>query len=90
MESLPMKYSYSVLTFLLQSGEVKKTDLMQVVSNIQSLDKLLQALERDGFIKISFEIKGRRTFLVSLTLLGEKVARHLMRAGEEAASYKSS
>ncbi len=85
-----MKYSYSVLTFLLQSGEVKKTDLMQVVSNIQSLDKLLQALERDGFIKISFEIKGRRTFLVSLTLLGEKVARHLMRAGEEAASYKSS
>lgn len=74
MESLSFKYSVPLLVFLLNKSRVMKTELMEVVSNIQSLDKLLLALNQDGLISIEVETINRKVYWVSLTKKGHQAA----------------
>lgn len=85
-----MKYSHALLTSLLEDEEVMKTKLMEVVSNIQSLDKVIEALRQDGLVQKTERIVGRRTIYISLTPLGRSVARQLRRADEAAMGRKLS
>lgn len=77
MNSLDMKYAFSVLNFLLDSGQLMKSDLFKVVRNNNTLDKLIDALQSDGFISVEEKIMGRRTYSISLTKRGKTVAGYL-------------
>ena len=52
MESLSEKYSTLLLSYLLSKEKFLKTDLQVVVTNIQTLDKLLNKFQNDNLIKI--------------------------------------
>ncbi len=86
MDSLSEKYSNTLLSFLLSKEKFLKTDLQVVVTNIQTLDKLLNKFQNDNLIKIEKKIIGRRTFEISLTDKGRKVAEQLKKAEEIANS----
>ena len=80
MESLSEKYSNPLLSYLLTKEKCLKTDLQVIVSNIQTLDKLLIKLQNDNLIKIEKKVMGRRTFEISLTDKGHQVAEQLLNA----------
>ena len=80
MESLSEKYSTLLLSYLLSKEKFLKTDLQVVVTNIQTLDKLLNKFQNDNLIKIEKKIIGRRTFEISLTDKGRRVAEQLKKA----------
>ena len=80
MESLSERYSTPLLSYLLVKGKCLKTDLQVIVSNIQTLDKLLIKMEKDGLVRIEKKVIGRRTFEISLTDKGKQVAEQLMNA----------
>ena len=80
MESLSERYSNPLLSYLLTKEKCLKTDLQVIVSNIQTLDKLLIKLQKDGLIEIEKKIIGRRTFEISLTDKGRQVAEQLKNA----------
>ena len=86
MESLSEKYSTLLLSYLLTKEKFLKTDLQVVVTNIQTLDKLLNKFQNDNLIKIEKKIIGRRTFEISLTDKGRRVAEQLKKAEEIANS----
>ena len=54
--------------------EVVKTSLLSVVRNAYSLERHLHELKDKGLIEIREEKIVRRTFYVSLTALGSRVA----------------
>ena len=80
MESLSERYSNPLLSYLFTKEKCLKTDLQVIVSNIQSLDKLLIKLEKDGLVNIEKKVIGRRTYEISLTEKGRQVAEQLMNA----------
>ena len=86
MDSLSEKYSNLLLSYLLSKEKFLKTDLQVIVTNIQTLDKLLNKFQNDNLIKIEKKIIGRRTFEISLTDKGRKVAEQLKKAQEIANS----
>ena len=69
-----------MLSYLFTKEKCLKTDLQVIVSNIQSLDKLLIKLEKDGLVNIEKKVIGRRTYEISLTEKGRQVAEQLMNA----------
>ena len=77
MNSLDMKYAFSVLNCLLDSGQLMKSDLFRVVRNNNTLDKLIDALQSDGLVSVEEKIIGRRTYSISLTKRGRTVAGYL-------------
>lgn len=82
MDSLSEKYSNLLLSYLLSKEKFLKTDLQVIVTNIQTLDKLLNKFQNDNLIKIEKKIIGRRTFEISLTDKGRRVAEQLKKAQE--------
>ncbi len=82
MNSLSLRYSHPLLIRLLEKDEIMKTDLMDIVKNIQTLDKLLKNLESDGLVSIKEKIMGRKTFYVSLTAKGKAIAMELKKADD--------
>ncbi len=86
MDSLSEKYSNLLLSYLLSKEKFLKTDLQVIVTNIQTLDKLLNKFQNDNLIKIEKKIIGRRTFEISLTDKGRRVAEQLKKAQEIANS----
>ena len=86
MDSLSEKYSNLLLSYLLSKEKFLKTDLQVIVTNIQTLDKLLNKFQNDNLIKIEKKIIGRRTFEISLTDKGRRVAEQLLKAQEIANS----
>ena len=71
------KYASSVLLFLLKNDNAKKGDLIQVVHSNTTVDKLVRELEIEGFISVSSEFAGRRTYKIQLTNKGRKIAEQL-------------
>lgn len=61
-----------------------KHELFDVVTSNQTLDKLLDALEGDGYITKKLSEYGRRTYEITLTPKGHAVAEQLKRAEEAA------
>ena len=74
------KHISSILTFLLEKGEVKKTDLSLVVSSPQTYQRAIKELEKEGYVVQRETIIGRKIVNVSLTPKGRYVAEQLKRA----------
>ena len=77
MKALDAKYSMSAMLFILQNGQCFKKDLHSVVTRPNTLDKLLDILQDAGLITMKEEMKGRRTYLISLRATGRRVAKKL-------------
>ncbi len=77
MKALDSKYSMSVLLFLSERDQCFKKDLYGVVTSPNTLDKLLDHLQTAGLITMKEEILGRRTYLITLTSTGKRVANKL-------------
>ena len=83
MDSLDLKYSKSVLLEIyLHKEPVAKKDLAKVVKSHQVLDNLLLDLEKDGYVVISSNKIGPKTFKISLTDKGLAVAEKLKEADD--------
>ena len=78
--------SQKILIELFRTGrEVVKTSLLSVVRNAYSLERHLHELKDKGLIEIREEKIVRRTFYVSLTALGRRVASQLLQVKESMA-----
>ena len=75
-----LRHSSRVLLFLLENGQIKKTDLLNVISSSDSLSGSLRKMEEESLIKIETKIIGRKTIFISLTQKGREVAEQLKRA----------
>ncbi|OWP57542.1 MAG: hypothetical protein B2I17_00145 [Thermoplasmatales archaeon B_DKE] len=84
MNSLDLKYANTVLRRLTEKDSFMKHELFDVVTSNQTLDKLLDALEEDGYITKKLSEYGRRTYEITLTPKGRAVAEQLKRAEEAA------
>ena len=76
------KHISSILIFLLENGEVKKTDLSRVVSSPQTYHRAIKELEKEGYVVQRETILGRRIVNVSLTPKGRLFAERLKKAEE--------
>ena len=47
-----LRHSSRVLLFLLENGQIKKTDLLNVISSSDSLSGSLRKMEEESLIKI--------------------------------------
>ena len=84
--AIAKKHVSSVLIFLLNKGKVKKTDIVSVVHSNTTVDKLTSELSKEGYIEIKKEFAGRKTYEISLTDKGRRVAEQLKKAQEIANS----
>lgn len=76
-DALDLKYSKSILKYLLKFGKVNKSSLFKIVSNNLVLDKLLNNLWIDGYIEINKNNIGPIIYKISLTYKGIYVAKFL-------------
>ena len=84
MDSLDLKYAKSVIQRLTEKDTFMKSELFDIVTSNQVLDKLLDSLQRDGYIRKELSTYGRRQYSISLTVKGHAVAEQLVKAQEVA------
>lgn len=84
MDSLDLKYARSVLQRLLEKEVFMKSDLFDIVTSNQVLDKLLDSLKEDGYIIKELSPYGRRTYSISLTPRGRIIAEQYKKADDAA------
>ena len=77
MTSLDLRYAHSVLKKLTEKDAFMKYELFDIVTSNQTLDKLLNGLEKDEYIVKKLSTYGRRTYEISLTPKGRIVAENL-------------
>lgn len=87
VDPLDIRHGNKILLFLLERGEIKKTDLMEIMSSSDSLSKSLQDLINAGLIESETIIQGRKVILTKLTPLGRKVAEQLKKANDVIMDY---
>ena len=80
MDSIDLKYAKSILIELSKKKVSKKIDLSSVIKSHQVLDNLLSSLKEDGYISINETKIGHKTYSVTLTLKGKKMAEQLKKA----------
>jgi len=90
MDSLDLKYAKSVLLRVADRGAVKKSDLFDVVKSHQVLDNLLDALMKDGYLKIEKNERGPKRYSISLTAKGRAIAEQLKKVEEIYAGHEIS
>ena len=83
VKTLSEKHAVSVLLGIFDNGEVRKMQIMDFGPSINTIDSLLNVLSHDDLIVMREEMKGRRTFLISLSDKGKKVAEKLNKIREE-------
>ena len=81
---LAQKHVATILLFLLVHKTVKKTDLVSIIHSNNSVDKLINELNTEGFISVKKEFAGRNTYYISLTDTGRSVAEKLKQAQDAA------
>ena len=81
-DALSSRHATVVLLYLLEKGQIKKTDLLDVISSSDSLSKSLRDMEAENLIKISVKIIGRKVIFIELTPKGRQVAEQLKKAQE--------
>ncbi len=81
-DSLDIRHGNKILLFILENGEIKKTDLLEVLSSSDSLSRSLQALQNFKLIKIETKVIGRKVITIKLTDLGKEVAKQLKKADD--------
>jgi DNA-binding MarR family transcriptional regulator len=84
VSAIEERHASEILLFLLERGEIKKTDLLKVVSSSDSLSRVLRILNEDGFINIETKIAGRKIIHINLTPKGRAVAEQIKKADEAA------
>ncbi len=77
VDPLDIRHGNKILLFLLEKGEIKKTDLLEIMSSSDSLSRSLQGLINAGLIESETIIQGRKVIMTKLTPLGKKVAEQL-------------
>ena len=77
---LAKKHVATILLFLLEHNTVKKTDLVSIIHSNNSVDKLINELNTEGFISVKKEFAGRNTYYISLTATGRFVAEKVKEA----------
>ena len=83
VKTLSEKHAVSVLLGIYDKGEVRKMQIMDFGPSINTIDALLSVLSHDDLIVTREEMKGRRTFLISLSEKGKRVAEKLHEIREE-------
>ena len=86
-DPLDIRHGNKILLYILKNGEIKKTDLLEVLSSSDSLSRSLQALQNFKLIKMETKIIGRKVITIKLTDLGKEVAKQLKRADDILKSY---
>jgi predicted transcriptional regulator len=76
-DPLDIRHGNKILLFILEKGEIKKTDLLEVLSSSDSLSRSLQALKSFKLIEMQTKIIGRKVITIKLTNLGKEVAEQL-------------
>ena len=87
VDPLDIRHGNKILLFLLKKGEIKKTDLLEIMSSSDSLSKSLQDLINAGLIESETKVMGRKVILTKLTPLGRKVAEQLRKANDIIIDY---
>ena len=87
VDPLDIRHGNKILLFLLEKGEIKKTDLLEIMSSSDSLSRSLQDLINAGLIESETIIQGRKVILTKLTPLGRKVAEQLKKANDVIMDY---
>ena len=87
VDPLDIRHGNKILLFLLEKGEIKKTDLLEIMSSSDSLSRSLQALINAGLIKSETKVIGRKVILTKLTPLGRKVAQQLKKVNSILENY---
>ena len=57
-DPLDIRHGNKILLYILKNGEIKKTDLLEVLSSSDSLSRSLQALQNFKLIKMETKIIG--------------------------------
>jgi len=80
MDALDLKYSKAILLKILENGgKVKKTDLLSLIKNYQTLSNIVDHLINDNYLKPIVK-KGRgKTITLELTEKGRYIAEQLKR-----------
>ena len=81
-DPLDIRHGNKILLFILENGEIKKTDLLEVLSSSDSLSRSLQALQNFKLIEMQTKIIGRKVITIKLTGLGKDVAEQLKKADD--------
>ncbi len=89
VDPLDIRHGNKILLFLLERGEIKKTNLLEIMSSSDSLSRSLLDLINAGLIESKTEILGRKVILTKLTPLGKKVADQLKKADDILAGYNN-
>ena len=87
-DPLDIRHGNKILLFLLEKGEIKKTDLLEIMSSSDSLSRSLQDLINAGLLESETRIMGRKVILTRLTPLGRKVAEQLKKASDILDEYR--
>ena len=83
LKSLDLKYAKSILVKLLDNSEpVPLTELQKFIKNYYALKNTVKKLEEDGLVKTEEKILGHKVIFVTLTEMGQEIAR-IMVAMEE-------
>ena len=81
MEVLDRSYAKSILILLLENnGEAKKSDFSRIATSWKTLSDIISALQHEGYLTISEQIRGRKTFEIKITDKGRAVAQKLKEA----------
>ena len=81
MEVLDRSYAKSILILLLENnGEAKKSDFSRIATSWKTLCDIISALQHEGYLTISEQIRGRKTFDIKMTDKGRAVAQKLKEA----------
>ena len=81
-DPLDIRHGNRILLFVLEKGEIKKTDLLEVLSSSDSLSRSLQALQSFKLIEMQTKIIGRKVITIKLTGLGKEVAEQIKKADD--------
>lgn len=87
-DSLAPKHSVNILLKLLENGTLKKFELRDIAPST-TLDKVLPALETDGYIDIKQDFTGHKVYFISLTEKGRAVGKHFKKAEQVALGEES-
>ncbi len=88
VDPLDIRHGNKILLFLLEKGEIKKTDLLEIMSSSDSVSRSLQDLINAGLIESKTIVLGRKVILTKLTPLGRKVAEQLKKASDILDEYR--
>ncbi len=86
-DPLDIRHGNKILLFILEKGEIKKTDLLEILSSSDSLSRSLQALKNFKLIEMQTKIMGRKVITIKLTTLGIQVANQLKKIDDILKNY---